>query len=276
MNSRQVAVHFIKQIFAFFNFHTMEYTANEYAGMIGVLGNCTGNFNAAARLYSTRFPNRRHPSYSVIRDADRRLRETGNINPAPDMNRGRPRLREPNLEENVLNMITENPQTSIRSISRNTGASKSVVHRIVKEDGLHPYHKTRVQNLLEEDYPHRVAFCEWLLDKHRRNPNFISNVLWTDEATFTRNGIFNYHNEHFWAHENPHMVHESNYQVRFSVNVWAGIIGDQLVGPCVIPERLNADNYLEFLNANLPGLLEDIPLLVRRDMWVQIDGAPSH
>jgi hypothetical protein len=44
----------------------------------------------------------------------------------------------------------------------------------------------------------------------------------------------------------------------------------------VLPARLTGENYLNFLNVNLPGLLEEIPLEIRRAMWFMHDGAPVH
>ena len=34
--------------------------------------------------------------------------------------------------------------------------------------------------------------------------------------------------------------------------------------------------YANFLREDLPGLVEDVPLDVRRNMWFQQDGAPPH
>jgi hypothetical protein len=46
-------------------------------------------------------------------------------------------------------------------------------------------------------------FCQWLLQKIDEEPNFLSIVLTTDEAGFTRDGVFNSYNTHIWWEENP-------------------------------------------------------------------------
>jgi hypothetical protein len=107
-------------------------------------------------------------------------------------------------------------------------------------------------------------------------PNFVSIVLTTDEAGFTRDGVFNSHNTHIWSEENPHQIRERGLQQRFSINVWAGIIGNRLIGPHVLPPHLNGEGYLNFLQNELSDLLDDVPLQVRRDMWYLHDGAPAH
>jgi hypothetical protein len=69
------------------------------------------------------------------------------------------------------------------------------------EQGLHPYHLQRVQHLESEDPPRRIAFCQLLLQKIDEEPNFLSIILTTDEAGFTRDGVFNSHNTHIWSEE---------------------------------------------------------------------------
>jgi hypothetical protein len=98
------------------------------------------------------------------------------------------------------------------------------------------------------------------------NPFFVSSVLFTDETAFTRNGIINFHNNHVWAKENPHAVVQSRHQQQLSINVWEGIIGDVLVGPHVLPQRLKGNIYRHFLENDLPTLLEDLPLAIRAHM----------
>lgn len=143
---------------------------------------------------------------------------------------------------------------------------------MVRSQAIHPYHYRRVQDLRPEDFLPRVQFCRWILN----NENVLPNILWSDEATFTRNGAFNMHNTHFWAAENPRVVQRTNFQHRFSINLWAAIIGDQLIGPIEIPNRLNANEYLNFLQNNLGELLEDVPINARLNMYYQHDGAPAH
>lgn len=108
------------------------------------------------------------------------------------------------------------------------------------------------------------------------NHNFVNSVLFTDEANFSRNAIMNIHNNHVWSQENPHATVETRFQHNFSVNVWAGIIDDYLIGPYFLPQRLNGETYCHFLINELPALLEEVPLAIRQNMWFMHDGAPPH
>jgi hypothetical protein len=58
--------------------------------------------------------------------------------------------------------------------------------------------------------------------------------------------------------------------------VWVGIIENHLIGPYVLPRRLNGDGYLQLLNEVLPELLEEVSLVIQRDLWYLHDGAPLH
>lgn len=144
---------------------------------------------------------------------------------------------------------------------------------MTKMQGLHPYHFKRVQHLTEADFLPRIQFCQWIL----ANQDILPSILWSDESMFTRNGAINIHNIHHWSDENPRVVRRTNFQHRFSVNLWAGIIGDQIIGPIVLPNRLNAEEYFNFLQNDLIDLL---PLNVRHEfqqnMHFQHDGAPAH
>jgi len=73
-------------------------------------------------------------------------------------------------------------------------------------------------------------------------------------AHFTHNIVNNTRNSHLWDHDNPHGTVESNYQHRFPVNVWCGVIGDQLIGPYIFLQHLTGDIYATFLQDELPAL----------------------
>jgi hypothetical protein len=126
-------------------------------------------------------------------------------------------------------------------------------------------------------YPGRRHLDANVFRRHQHPADeLVHTILWTDEACFTREGVFSIHSSHLWARDNPHAICERGYQARFSVRVWAGIVGDIVVGPCLLSERLTAQRYREFLETVLPGLLEDVPLAVRQRLWFQHDGARAH
>ncbi|GFU28587.1 uncharacterized protein TNCV_467961 [Trichonephila clavipes] len=107
---------------------------------------------------------------------------------------------------------------------------------------------------------------------------FEASVLFTDEASFSREGIFNTHNSHSWAAANPHVTRTRAAQDRFLVNVWADILGDHLIGPYILPGHLTGPRYLIFLEQVLPKLLDraHVTAATRTSMWFQQDGAPAH
>jgi len=246
----------------------MPYSNEELADIIFVYGACEGNQNEARREYARRYPNRNVPNPRTFSSMFRRLRETGRF----DNLRGASGPRRGDHDSTVLRMVRNDPSLSVRRISARTGVSKTQVWQMLKEEKLHAYHLTPVQELLQTDFEKRTRFCQWLT----LNAANAQKILWSDESTFTKDGVFNYHNQHQWAATNPHAKREGKSQFKISVNVWAGIIGTTLIGPHIFPGTLNAQMYLEFLSSSLPELLEEVPLNLGRQMIFQHDGAPPH
>lgn len=54
------------------------------------------------------------------------------------------------------------------------------------------------------------------------------------------------------------------------------MVDDCLLGPYILPNYLRGDIYLTFLQNILPDFLENVSLVIRRNMWFQHDGAPAH
>ncbi|GFW60327.1 DUF4817 domain-containing protein [Trichonephila clavipes] len=225
-----------------------EYTNAEKADMILAYGATDCNVRAAQRLYAERHPVRRTPAHTMFARLHQQLCETGSFQRAA-RNRDRTARTELN-EEIVLDMVETTPSLSTRGIANEIGISYNSVWRILDDSALHPFHYQRVQSLKECDFAPRQAFPQWYLQQRIANPFFAASVLFTDETSFSRQGIFNTHNSHSWAAANPHVTRTRAAQDRFPVNVGAGILGDHLIGPYI----LTGPRYLISLEQVLPEL----------------------
>jgi hypothetical protein len=56
----------------------------------------------------------------------------------------------------------------------------------------------------------------------------------------------------------------------------AGIINDHVIGPHFFDGSLTGNKYQQFLDENIPIILEEVNLNTRHIMWFQHDGAPPH
>lgn len=242
------------------------YTSRDYVMMLRAYFLAGESLAAARRLYGELYPNARLPDESTFLRVYQNALDYGQFQePTHTQGRGRPSY---NIYDDVLDWFEEDPRRSTNEAARHFGISQYCAWRIVSSSGQHPYHFRKVQELSQSDRAPRMQFCEWLLDHHHEN------ILFTDECLFTRIGLFNCHNEHYWDYVNPHNVRQHSFQNRFSVNVWAGIINGHVIGPHFISDRLTGQRYLRML----PRLLDDVPLIYLRDsaMYYQHDGAPPH
>jgi hypothetical protein len=107
-------------------------------------------------------------------------------------------------------------------------------------------------------------------------PDFPAVVLFTGEACFSREGVFNSHNNHVRAEETPHAAAVRCHQQRFAIDVWAGILYVFLIGPYLLPSQLSAQIYWVSLEEMLSEFLEEVPLSLRRNMWFQHGRAAAH
>lgn len=252
----------------------MNYSDEELQQMLYVIGESEGNCVLAARIYNQRYPNLRQPQLNTFRRVKTRFEGHSSVKYLPPVKQNH--VLTENRQLDVLMAVVEQPAVSQRKITQIYDISKSSVQRVLKQNKFHAYHPQIVQELREGDYDRRMQYCHWALNNITDDPNFFENVLFTDESTFHKSALPNRHNSHQYANTNPHGKIERKYQGRWSINVWGGIIGSRLIGPYFFDENLNGAVYLNFLRNNLNILLEDVPLLTRRRMWYQHDGAPPH
>ncbi|GBN37175.1 hypothetical protein AVEN_212413-1 [Araneus ventricosus] len=105
-------------------------------------------------------------------------------------------VRTPHVVEDILQGVGDRPDIGTREVSRAINVPHSIVWRELWDEGLHPYHVQKVQALTPADYAPRVEFARWFLQQLAAQPDFSTHVLFTDESTFTREGISNTHNLH--------------------------------------------------------------------------------
>lgn len=239
--------------------------------MIGC-GDKTRTQNEVCTLFNNKYPNREPISQSTVSKIENKFREMGHVK---DLPKGSRKPVSENKQLDVLLAFQDNPHTSSRQVALDNDMDHSTVLRKLKKEKWYPYKVSLVQELCEDDFDRRIEFCETIMEQNNRDPMFLSKVLFSDEATFLLNGHVNRQNCRYWATINPHWMQEYGTQYPEKVNVWAGIIGDRIIGPYFFEETLTGARYLEFLqNFLLPELNRLFPNT--NDLWLQQDGAPPH
>jgi len=149
--------------------------------------------------YQRRYPLRRTPNRAVFTNVFCALRECGTLSSVhvPSERRSIQTVEE---QEEIVSMVQRSPTTSTRRIASRLHVPRSRVWRTLHYDGLYPFHHQPV-HLHPGDDAHRLEFCHWL----SHNRQLLPYILFTDEATFTRNGITNNRNCHNWAKDKPHV-----------------------------------------------------------------------
>lgn len=131
-----------------------------------------------------------------------------------------------------------------------------------------------MHKLLTRDYLPRMEFCELWTEKINENRNILNKILFSDESTFMLNGSVNKQNRRIWARGNPYKIQKTHTQWPEKVNVWVGILGNQIVGPYFIDGCLNQNKYLDLLQLEVGPKL--VALRANEQIIFQHDGAPAH
>jgi len=67
------------------------------------------------------------------------------------------------------------------------GISRTQVGLTLHEEDLYPYNDLRVQHLEPGDHAQRMDLCHWI----KAHPELLSVILFSDEASFTRDDVNN-------------------------------------------------------------------------------------
>jgi ribosomal protein S13 len=230
-----------------------------------------------ARIFNTNHPegNLRHASVIMIIN---KFMETGSVQNIKH-ERNRP-VRNEGVEVAVIGHVLMDNKQSLRQIASASGVSKSSVQRILKEQNFHPYKIRLVHELNEDDYDRRLQFCENVTELLIHNPHYSYNICFSDECSFYVNGHVNKHNCRYWSDTKPNWYREEHTQTPQKLNVWAGILGNRIIGPFFIPGHLNGENYLQLLETLvdpfITQVIEEDENFVENQLVFQQDGAPPH
>lgn len=225
------------------------------------------------RLFNETYRNR-HINQSCVAKIVKKYAETGHVKTKPKTGR-RKSVTIGNTALNVLLAVQELPHSSTRDLRRDFDISQTSVCRLLKKEKYHPYKVTLVQQLDYEDFDRRMEYCERIMARCLENPNFLPNVLFSNEATFMLNGRVNRHNCRYWSEDNPHWMLESHTQRPLKLNVWTSIIGNFIIGPFFIDGNLTTARYLDMLTDSVIPAIQGTNIEFNQ-VWFQQDGAPAH
>ncbi|GFV72045.1 uncharacterized protein TNCV_2459781 [Trichonephila clavipes] len=181
------------------------------------------------------------------------------------------------LAKDVLGYALAHPESSVRDISKACSYSKSTVWNILHTYGANPYRPVLAPELMSGDQDRRFDFCNFVLNTLDENPDFLNEVLWSDECQFSWKSTINTQNKHYWPLENSHLIRPNRHHVRWSMNLWCGIWKSTLIGPIYFDGPLTSELYTEILSGPLADILEDeVSLRDLSRLWYQHDGAPAH
>lgn len=244
----------------------------EKVEMILCYGEAGRSLHGAVRIFNDKFPDLSTDRKYMRKIVDR-FTTSFTLEDAPRS--GRPLTIDEDLEIDILSNFTANPHSTLRSNAPALGISKSSVHNVLKKHNFHPYKVILNQEIKEDDPDRRLQFCEEMLQKIDNNLNAISQICFSDEAAFTLHGTVNRHNSRYWSDANPHWMVEAHTQHPQKVNVWAGLLGDSVVGPFFIDGNLTGGKYLEMLQGNIVPAINGIVQNSFNPVF-QHDGAPAH
>ncbi|KAF9822495.1 hypothetical protein SFRURICE_006578 [Spodoptera frugiperda] len=209
------------------------YSAREYLGKQMLKQLCLGDRPGIGVGYSLPFAlkitgKKQNPQNDTKHLQHDRFYRNRPIAPAAS---GGGRLADVQSEERILEVVRRNLRLGTRSAAKLLRRRNGSVVSIPKiGERMRPYKVHKVHALVPGDRERRLNYCRWLVG-HQQRSRFIEHVIWTDEATFTRNGLWNRRNAHVWSQTNPYACQQTGHQTRWSVNVWAGIYNGQILGP---------------------------------------------
>jgi len=135
-------------------------------------------------------------SRSTVERTIRHFNEIGSVKNHPVL--GRPKsVTNPEKSLDILQSLIKNPHDSSRKVTLQHDTDQKSVLKILKNNKFHPYKVHLVQEPNDDDFDRRIEFCELMMERIDEDPNFLSNIVFSDEGTFQINDNVNRHNCRF-------------------------------------------------------------------------------
>lgn len=185
---------------------------------------------------------------------------------------GRPAVSE-DVVERVRDTYLRSPKKSTRRCSRELQLPQRTVCKILRKRlRFTPYKLQLVPKLYPQDQKTRFEFCTSFQESMENDPDLLSKIIFSDEATFHLSGKVNRHNVRIWGTQNPHATLEFERNSP-KVNVFCAVTERAVYGPFFFEGlTVTGQIYLEMLqNWLLPRLAAE-----GDDYIFQQDGAPPH
>lgn len=252
-----------------------QYTTEQRAQIVEIYFSNQRSIVLTQRAYRRQFNVRVAPSQSTINRLVANFRQQGAVRNLP----GAGRLRTVHTFDNiqvVQESIREDPETSTRRRSTQLGLSRGSLQRILHTIRMFPYKIQLVQELKPTDYQQRLDYAIYFQQNAQENPNFIHNLVMSDEAHFQLNGFVNKQNCRIWATENPRVLHQRQLHP-VKCTVWCGVSSERIIGPYFFENErgvaisINGDRYRAMLENFVRPAVENHP-----QIWFQQDGATAH
>ncbi|GFV67879.1 hypothetical protein TNCV_926451 [Trichonephila clavipes] len=162
---------------------------------------------AALQMYHVQLLDRRMPDHRIFQRLHRQLRETHSLpftRHDADLQRA---IRNPSLEESILNFEADRPKSSTRAVLPIT------FQVIYSQFGL---------AIHQNDHQARRRFVEWAQNEIAVVPDFHKRILFSDEAHFWLNGYVNKQNCRIWSEANPQVYVETPLHPE-KLTVWCAL-----------------------------------------------------
>ncbi|CAH1112713.1 unnamed protein product [Psylliodes chrysocephalus] len=251
------------------------YTNEEYFQIV-VWHNTGYSIPQIISMFQQMFPNKLQPTQAIIERTMENLCAHGSFSGTNGRNEPvvivpcMPLNPDHELRDIMICAAVEQDSTrTTRDLAREFGVSHMKINKILKANGYRSFKLHRADEMFPDDQYFRMEFCERMMEMANADENFIRNILFTDESSFP---IHNLSISWNFTKENQQRTYDARTQ---KLNVWTGILGDNIVGPFFIDGILNAQSYLQLLqNDIIPAVRAlDVPF---HSIWFQQDECPAH